>query len=350
MLRTTLVLAVVVYHVRIGAVQAGEPVPRWVDEMVRGIEPVRMPVLMMLSGWFLPRSLAKGTRRYVIGKSSALVAPYVGWFLLFYFVLLADEHRPTDRWWIELVVPQTPLWFLCYLAAYFAVALPLRTPALRVVGLAAALAWLQLVGDSDWHVVFYFACFLLGAVLSDRDWSRVPRSWEVAATVAAVGPAAWAVHTAVVRDHTERTVAWIALATCALLVGRGLATLVARTAPGRWLASFGPLTIVMFLAHTALLAAWPAPAGSWWASLALTMVVTLAAAEVVRRDERWWLPFDVRRGWRAWRSPQVPSAQASAQAGAHVQADLGVDDDLLRGDQAVDHELGVDRRVPLEER
>lgn len=353
-LRGALLLVVVVYHVRNGAISEYVARPAWLDDLLRGMLPFRMPVLMMLSGMFLHRALAKGPRRYVVGKLSALVVPYVGWFLLFYVVLLGDTHRPTDRWYVEVVVPQTPLWFLCYLSFYFAVSLLLQTAWLRVAALAATLTWLHVVGDeSQFHVVFHYACFLTGSVLADPPDAvrRRVAPWVTDRTLTLLTGAAvvvvWRAWTTAVDGGTERTAPWVLVAVAGLLVGRGLALLVQDTAPGRWLAALGPVTMVAFLVHTALLAAVPSPGSTWWASLAITLAVTVAAVGVVRRWEAAWLPFDVRRGWRALRASRPGG---SAQARTDVQPDLGVDDDLLRGRDAVDHELGVDRGVALEER
>jgi fucose 4-O-acetylase-like acetyltransferase len=352
-LRGALLLMVVVYHVRNGAISEGVDRPEWLDDLLRGLLPFRMPVLMMLSGMFLHRALAKGTRRYVTGKLSALVVPYVGWFGLFYFGFLHDTHRPTDRWYVEVVVPQTPLWFLCYLSFYFAMSLPLRTAWLRLAALVGTLVWLEVVGDeSQFHLVFHYACFLAGSVIADpparvRRWLGPlvgPRGLAVL-TALAVVPMAWAWTTAV-DGGTERTAPWVLVAVAGLLLGRAVARLVQDTPPGRWLAALGPMTMVAFLAHTALLAAVPSPASTWWASLLVTLAVTLGAVAVVRRWEVAWLPFDVRRGWRAVRD----SRSGSAQARADVEPDLGVDDDLLRGRDAVDEQLGVDRGVALDQR
>lgn len=343
-LRAVLVLAVITYHVRNGVVAEGGRVPEWVDDVMRTMEPVRMPVLMILSGLFLPRGLEKGWRRYAVGKSSALVAPYVAWSLLFYFVLLADIRSPGDQWWRELLVPHTPLWFLLYLIAYFALALPLRTPSLRVAGLVAVLAWIELGGaDTDFHFVFYLACFLTGAVVADHAHRVVGLPRHVL-TVAAVGPLLWGVDEVLDREFSVRTPFWILVALAALLVLRAAAISITDTRVGRWLATIGPMTVVLFLVHAAVHAVAPDPFGSYWATLALTMGITVAAAEVVKRDERWWLLFEPRRGWRA-----VTSA-TSAQAVAHVQPDLRVDHDLLRGGHAVRQELGVDWRTALEQR
>jgi peptidoglycan/LPS O-acetylase OafA/YrhL len=211
----------------------------------------------------------------------------------------------------------------------------------RAVAFGAVMLHLHLGGDdTDWHFLFFYACFLAGSLLADpppglRELRDRVGAWPPAVlTAAAAVPTCYVMGRSVVTDHTDRTPVMVLYAVAALLLGRGLALLLVDTPAGRWLASLGPMTIVVFLAHTAFLAAVPTPTRSIWLSLLVTFAVTLLAVEVVRRHEEAWLVFDVRRGYRAVRHrARTAGVPAAAGERGDLRGDLR---DGLRGTATTD--------------
>jgi len=119
-LRGAAIIAVVVMHAELGAVSATGftlPAVHLVDAL---LGPVRMPLLVLLSGMLLPVSLAKGPWSHVRGKLAGIGWPYVVWGLL--DVVQVQHARyvdglPPDWSYLRQLVydPHTYLWFLAYL-------------------------------------------------------------------------------------------------------------------------------------------------------------------------------------------------------------------------------------------
>lgn len=150
-----------------------------------GFQPARVPVLMVLSGMLLNRSMAKPKREYLIGKWSRIGWPYLLWSfaILGSFTLLAPalgfDADPQELLRI-LYDPPLYLWYLAYLLAYYHLALFLP-PAMRLF-----LAFVAFVGQTaivDYNLkrfLFLFAFFVLGDLigrhfvkfraLSERGW------------------------------------------------------------------------------------------------------------------------------------------------------------------------------------
>ncbi|MDO7866941.1 acyltransferase family protein [Nocardioides jiangxiensis] len=157
----------------------------WVNEH---LEPVRMPLLMLLSGVLLSRSLAKGLHRHVAGKVRAILWPYAVWMAVdLAHVLLdaASAGRPVPWHLVGQAFhdPQGYLWFLGWLFAFHLLAGPLPAPvrtALMVGGFVLAHGVSGLDPDAA-RFVWLFPFFLLGDVLGRALPGRVPPAVAVAA-------------------------------------------------------------------------------------------------------------------------------------------------------------------------
>lgn len=116
------------------------------------INPLRMPLLFLLSGLLVPRSLAKGTWNYLRGKLTKVLYPYVLWTIVLIVIgmVTAAQIAPPNLLF-ALLQPETTLWFLGYLFCYYLIALLCR--------------WVH-------PLVIATAALALGAILVDGQWER----------------------------------------------------------------------------------------------------------------------------------------------------------------------------------
>ncbi|MBM7520172.1 acyltransferase family protein [Nocardioides nitrophenolicus] len=167
-------LAVVVFHAELVAGPLG-----WLAAANQDLAHVRMPLLMVLSGLLLSRSLAKGPRRHLAGKARAVLWPYVVWAsidLLQVCVHLLATGEPLPRDLLRLAVynPSGYLWFLGFLFCYHLLATPLA-PWLRGVAGPALVVLGGTVEATDPHrFVTLAGWFLVGDLLGRVVGPRVP--------------------------------------------------------------------------------------------------------------------------------------------------------------------------------
>ncbi|GAB3770504.1 acyltransferase family protein [Nocardioides pacificus] len=205
-IRGACVLAVVLLHAElVVAGVADRPVPTPLTILNTELEPCRMPLLVLLSGLLLPRSLAKGARHHVEGKLRALAWPYAVWAALdglhlTVHVLRSGGGVPWDFLGRLAYDPPTYLWFLAYLFVFHLLATPLpatvRTLAGPCLVLAADLLEPGLLSDPELHrFVSLLGWFLVGDLLARLVGPRVPV--ELAS---AVGRVRWGVLASVGRS------------------------------------------------------------------------------------------------------------------------------------------------------
>lgn len=176
-LRGLAVVAVVLFHAEL----AGGPLP-WLSELNLALEPYRMPLLMVLSGLLLERSLAKGARRHVDGKVRLILWPYLVWATLDMVNVVAHRlaaGEPVESIPVGWLVhnPSSYLWFLSYLFCFHLLATPLpdwaRTPLGPVLLVLAS-------GVPETHTLHRFVdlagWFLVGDGLARVVGPRVPQA------------------------------------------------------------------------------------------------------------------------------------------------------------------------------
>lgn len=156
--------------------------------------PYRMPLLMMLSGFLLSKSLKKPKLEYVRGKLSRIGWPYVVWSVILIGLLTATGNipngdRPLTAFMRIFYDPPTYLWYLAYLLVFYGIALvakPMgKNRSWAIVPAILGAAW---VDDGNWsRMLFLFAFFLLGDLVA-AHW----REFERAIHHPAVMVAAWA--------------------------------------------------------------------------------------------------------------------------------------------------------------
>ncbi|MGX5357562.1 acyltransferase family protein [Kocuria sp. KH4] len=149
-------------------------------------EPLRMPLMVFLSGLLIPRSLSKGARSYVSGKLKNVLHPYFVWSAIFVVIMFGTRYmqgRNFDETMVGRVFyePLVHMWFLAYLFIYYLVALLTRQVHPLILACAAILVS-SMTDDGFWEKFwFLLGFFMIGVGLSRerQRWSRVVehRTW-----------------------------------------------------------------------------------------------------------------------------------------------------------------------------
>jgi fucose 4-O-acetylase-like acetyltransferase len=253
----SIVLIVVVHANQIAAMHTGGSIPA-VIAFNNVFGPLRMPIMVFLSGLFVPRSIAKGAGTYFSGKVRSVAYPYFLWsglmIALFYLASATIGWKVQD----DLVArvfyaPIEHLWFLAYLFLYFVLAYLLRRVSpMMVAPVFMAAAFLPVGGD--WEKFWYLASFFMLGVAAARyptTWARLTRS-PIAATALLVVPLA---------TLSAMTLRWIylpgdlirtALVLSVLIGAAGVFMRVAHAAPFAPMRYIGRNSLIFYIVH------WPA--------------------------------------------------------------------------------------------
>lgn len=147
------------------------------------MSPIRMPMLMVLSGLLLARSVAKGRRPYFRGKLTNIAWPYAVWTLLMAALLGATRGTTGNGFDLGMLlrspaVPLEHLWFLQHLLLLYTLAWFVRSwsPVVTAAAtfslclVAAALGWTR---AEDFFYLGTF--FFVGAAASADGGSLLRR-------------------------------------------------------------------------------------------------------------------------------------------------------------------------------
>lgn len=148
LVRGTAILFLLLSHAStIPGITAAIATPEAVHLLNAFLSPFRMPVLMVLSGALLARSLGRPLGTYIWGKARVLVWSYLVWAIVIFAVLgrLSELLRPWE--WVQTLY----LWYLAFLFVYYLIALLVpRIGAMPVlltaVGMTAVAGAAQLAG------------------------------------------------------------------------------------------------------------------------------------------------------------------------------------------------------------
>jgi fucose 4-O-acetylase-like acetyltransferase len=179
-LRGTSIVLVVFNHAILFAssLPIGAPEVAWVANQV--FAPIRMPLMVFLSGLLVAPSLARGWRPYLVGKARRVLYPYVVWsaiaLILLYLFDIRDglvggvgpqEVTPWDPLRV-LYDPLEHLWFLYDLFLFYVIALVVkRISPLWIAALALVAA--ALVPDfSIRRFLFLLVFFMIGVWMSQH--------------------------------------------------------------------------------------------------------------------------------------------------------------------------------------
>lgn len=178
-LRGVSILLVLSYHAMTFAFDARDVTPTWLVGFNAVFEPLRMPLMVFLSGLLVPGSLAKGPRKYLTGKLRNVLHPYLVWsgiMLVLMWGASLTVGRPFDESLILRVFywPFDHMWFLAYLLLFYLAAFILRGAPALVVALVAGVVALLPVGG-QWPMFWtLLCCFMVGvaAARSDGWWDE----------------------------------------------------------------------------------------------------------------------------------------------------------------------------------
>lgn len=256
------ILLVVFFHsTALPQTHAGVPVDQVVLDASTLFAPYRMSMLFLLSGLLLERSLQKPWGTYAWGKVRALVWPFLVWMLIGRFIEGHTDVGDPMFWY-----PNNWLWFIAYLAVYYAVApLVTRVPGrwLAVVPVACWLASAAAPTD-DLSKLLYFAGFFFLGHLVARMRLELRRLESTGWMVGCLLVAAVLSGVLVARDHGLHDlwrsgadahrpilapVVAIALAGLIMLARRAAAPGDRASAPTRWLRFLGENAVVFYLVN-----------------------------------------------------------------------------------------------------
>ncbi|NYF12624.1 fucose 4-O-acetylase-like acetyltransferase [Pseudoclavibacter sp. JAI123] len=173
LIRGSAILLVVLLHATaipwmFGGISSG----RVVNDINSFFAPYRMSLLFLLSGVLLTRSLAKPPGTYYWNKVRTLIWPYLVWMIIGMLTEGYTDLRDPFFW-----IPNNWLWFIFFLAVYYAVA-PLLA---RIPGtwfaLVPAVLWIASwpLPDGDLSNLCYYGGFFFAGHLCVRLGSRLSR-------------------------------------------------------------------------------------------------------------------------------------------------------------------------------
>lgn len=253
LLRGTAVLLVMLNHTVNMAHIDGWAMPEWMLLATRPFEPFRLPMLLLISGLFLPRALAKPLGTYVSGKLRNLVWPMLLWAPV--TVLTHIPERATDP---TAYLAPSHLWYLLTLLFCYAVGLVAhklgagtRFPMWLVPAafLAVLFLWLPQQVNFFWFGAFFF----VGAALVPHAKRLQEAHWAVFAGLAAVTVVGSWLHVAKVTEGQSLLTFGVALAGCGAMVW--LAPKIPRARIVRGLEAIGRNSVIYYVVHLPVIAA-----------------------------------------------------------------------------------------------
>lgn len=239
------------------------------------LSPYRMPLLFLLSGLLLERSLRKPLGTYYGNKVRTLVWPYLLWSvvgMLSEAVLTGARVSFTDP---ELWAPNGWLWFIAYLIAFYAAApalAALRGPLFSLVPAGMLLLALLLPPGLSSDLAYYGA-FFFGGLLCARYAGTLRRHENVGILIVCLAGAGTLSATLAARTYGATELlpdgftahridllpAVIAGIAAAVLLARRLVRPGAKRSAAPWLRYIGENSVVFYVTHVpviALVIAW----------------------------------------------------------------------------------------------
>ncbi|PJJ55562.1 acyltransferase family protein [Compostimonas suwonensis] len=220
------------------------------------ISPFRMATLMFLSGFLLPRSLAKPHSEFVFGKLGRIGWPYLVWSGVILGLIAATSslsgNTSVDLHQVLRIFynPPSYLWYLAYLLIFYLVSLFLPT-VVRSLLIPVALVASQLLQDQDeWQrMLFLFSFFLAGDLIarSGNLLGAMVVSWPVMITASLIATTTAAF--AALKIPVRYEAIWAPGTAAGVLILVALSMLVQSRPFGRWVAKYGQHSIVFYVTH-----------------------------------------------------------------------------------------------------
>lgn len=268
LLRGAAVLFVIINHA-IGMTQiAGWDVPEQLSMATVALEPFRLPMLLVVSGMFLPRALSKSTNAYVTGKVRHLLWPLALWA-----PITLATHTPGRLGDPMAWLGPSHLWYLKTLAICYALALLSRWVPLWVFPVAfLTIRWSGL--SIDVSLLYHGSFFFLGALIEPMvaKLQRVPR-WGFALLAVATALGSWMHITGITPKYRLGALVFSMIGVMALL---WLAPRIPRVRPVRFLERMGQESIVHYIVHLPVIAVVLSIAAALGLGTATTLAATAA--------------------------------------------------------------------------
>lgn len=275
-LRGLAVIMVVATHTIRLIEYSGDAIPV-LPTIIEILTPLRMPMLFVLSGMLVPRSLAKGTWAYLRGKLTKILYPYVLWTVILALLtaFAASVFVFPDLFTALFVKSPTPLWFLGFLVLYFFIALLCRwVHPLVIAVVAVGLSMLPIEGEWEkfwYHAVSFFFGVALGPFISSFEKFLQNR---LLCFVLFVGASA-AMTIQTIYGQGPQGVIWKTVLAFAFFVGAaGLIMPIARSRILRPIRYIGERTIKVYILH--------------WPFLEYSLRITAGDPDL---SLRWLIPF-----------------------------------------------------------
>lgn len=354
--RGVVVTLVVLMHVGLYhflALAEGTPSARRWQSVNDALQLVRMPALLVLSGWLMSSRVKAGLRSartlHAIGANAYL---YVLWLAIYAGIMSrrgTTDFAQAPSWetfWHDLVMPQSTLWFLAALAWYTAVLAASRSmPPALTIGVLAVVGWISTaLWPADlglWANIPHYAVFFAIGAHSGRAIEAIGRRpmpalagsaaaagvlWVLSLALTSIG--VWAYPVTLGLSVTLVTMLFAAAAGVARYAGPVLR-------PAAWA---GRRTLAVYVLHYPLLvvlatmsnerltelnhAFAKSEAVNWSYPLVVTGIlvgICLLVKEVADRTPLWWLfrlpvPTPAQHTIRPWTNPsRWPSRRTSAR-------------------------------------
>lgn len=207
----------------------------------------RMPILILLSGMLLPKSLAKPAPAYFSGKVRAILWPFLVWSTIYALVTGLDFTSPYEL--RKLYIGGSHLWFLAFIFVYYLVAKPLRSlDPFAIAAVAFALSLVSPEGEKySERLFFLMSLFFLGSGLSSHAHrvGRFLRSHAIWFLAPIVAGSAYLT----VRHGLTFGPYWVALSFAGFLFFSSLAQRLEKVELSRPLVWIGQRSIVFYVSH-----------------------------------------------------------------------------------------------------
>lgn len=190
LLRGISVSLIALWHASL--IPGGGSMPVAAEVINNALSPYRVPMLLVLSGMLLRRSLSKGLVRYYEGKLRRIVWPLVLWIVIYLLIPGGNIDWQHDEAWLM----DSYLWFLVVMVFSFAIG-PLVRIVPEVVVVLGLLVAHRLVDPANPYgrVLWFATYFFIGSAVGRLPrWRDVHPAVIAAAGLFAIGWGTWVAH------------------------------------------------------------------------------------------------------------------------------------------------------------
>ena len=165
-LRGAAIILVIHYHVTEN-ISKYPDTPQILIDLTNLIAPLRMPILIFLSGLLVSKSILKGKKEYFSGKMKNILYPFLIWTVIMYALSYAKEiylGDPMQTTFLQAltVMPLYHLWFLEFLLIYYIVIYYMKNIQPLIILSSVIFVYFIFYGYGDDRVLSLFCFFTLG--------------------------------------------------------------------------------------------------------------------------------------------------------------------------------------------